>query len=133
MSFIAASTGTAYAPGWFLADNEHCTRETRQIAANHAQKITAANGGSYVPMGAIYPSNDANAIGIVYEDVDVTTGNMPGSVVTAGTVYLDRLPAAPSADTTSGGTTTAGAKSTLEKLGFKFITTSPAVTRPDDT
>lgn len=132
MSFNQAKTGIGYAPGWFLADNEHCTRETRQIAANHAQVKTAANGGKYVPMGAIWPSNDANAVGIVYEDVDVTTGNMPGSVVTAGTVYLDRLPAAPSEDETSGGTTTAGAKSTLEKLGFKFITSAPAVTRPDD-
>ena len=132
MSFNQNATGTGYAPGWFLADNEQCTRESRKIAANHAQVATAANGGKYVPMGAIYPSNDANAIGIVYEDVDVTTGAMPGSVVTAGTVYLDRLPTAPSEDTTSGGTTTAGALSTLKALGFKFITSAPAVTRPDD-
>lgn len=123
MSFNAATTGVSYAPGWFLADNEHCTRETRQIAANHAQVKTAANGGKYVPMGAIWPSNDANAVGIVYEDVDVTTGNMPGSVVTAGTVYADRLPTAAAS----------AAKTALEGKGFKFITTTPAVTRPDDT
>ena len=123
MSFNQAKTGIGYAPGWFLADNEHCTRETRQIAANHAQVKTADNGGKYVPMGAIWPSNDANAVGIVYEDVDVTTGNMPGSVVTAGTVYADRLPAAAAS----------AAKTALEALGFKFITTTPAVTRPDDT
>ena len=123
MSFYAASTGVSYAPGWFLADNEHCTRETRQIAANHAQVKTAANGGKYVPMGAIWPSNDANAVGIVYEDVDVTTGNMPGSVVTAGTIYADRLPAAAAS----------AAKTALEGKGFKFITAAPAVTRPDDT
>jgi len=123
MSFNAASTGVSYAPGWFLADNEHCTRETRQIAANHAQVKTAANGGKYVPMGAIWPSNDANAVGIVYEDVDVTTGNMPGSVVTAGTIYADRLPAAAAS----------AAKTALEGKGFKFITAAPAVTRPDDT
>jgi len=122
MSFNQAKTGIGYAPGWFLADNEHCTRETRQIAANHAQVKTADNGGKYVPMGAIWPSNDANAVGIVYEDVDVTTGNMPGSVVTAGTVYADRLPAAAAS----------AAKTALEALGFKFITTTPAVTRPDD-
>lgn len=122
MSFNAATTGVSYAPGWFLADNEHCTRETRQIAANHAQVKTAANGGKYVPMGAIWPSNDANAVGIVYEDVDVTTGNMPGSVVTAGTVYADRLPAAAAS----------AAKTALEGKGFKFITATPTVTRPDD-
>lgn len=123
MSFNAATTGVSYAPGWFLADNEHCTRETRTVAANHAQVKTAANGGKYVPMGAIWPSNDANAVGIVYEDVDVTTGNMPGSVVTAGTVYADRLPTAAAS----------AAKTALEGKGFKFITTNPAVTRPDDT
>ena len=123
MSFNAATTGVSYAPGWFLADNEHCTRETRTVAANHAQVKTAANGGKYVPMGAIWPSNDANAIGIVYEDVDVTTGNMPGSVVTAGTIYADRLPTAAAS----------AAKTALEGKGFKFITTAPAVTRPDDT
>ena len=30
-------------------------------------------------------------IGILYEDVDVTNGNIPGSVVTKGEVYEDRL------------------------------------------
>jgi hypothetical protein len=116
MSFNAATTGVSYAPGWFLADNEHCTRETRTIPANHAEVKTAANGGKYVPMGAYV----ANA-GILYEDVDVTTGDMPGSVVTAGTVYQDRV-----------GAAAVTAKTTLEGLGIKFITATPAVTRPDD-
>ena len=132
MSFINAQTSSRVtAPGWFLVHTEDCNRETRQMVASGA--TTDYNGGKYIPMGSAWPSNDGSAIGIVYEDVDVTTGNMPGSVVTAGTVYLDRLPTAPSEDTTSGGTTTAGAKSTLENLGFKFITAAPAVTRPDDT
>ena len=42
-------------------------------------------------MGTIYPSNDTNAEGIVYEDIDVTTGDMPASVVLNGIVYEDRL------------------------------------------
>lgn len=88
MSFINGSTGQTYAPGYFLA-HEDCTRETREIAQSGA--TTAENGGKYVKMGTAYPSNDANAIGIVYEDVDVTSGNMPGSVVTQGTVIEDRL------------------------------------------
>lgn len=89
MSYFNTVTGQAYAPGWFLADNEHCTRLTRQIPATAG--IAGANGGKYVPMGTAYPSNDANAEGIVYEDVDVTNGDMPGSVVTKGIVYEDRL------------------------------------------
>lgn len=89
MSFIGNVNGKAYEPGWFLANNEDCTRETREIA--QANAVTGENGGKYVPMGTAYPSNDGNAIGIVYEDVDVTNGNMPGSVVTKGEVYEDRL------------------------------------------
>lgn len=91
MSFTKNRSGSAYAPGWFLADAEGCTRQTEQIAQNHADVITDADGGKHVPMGAIWPSNDSNAVGILYEDVDVTLGAMPGSVVTRGAVYEDRL------------------------------------------
>ena len=91
MSFIGAvEKGVVYAPGYFLA-HEECERKTRQIAQNSALVVTADNGGKYVPMGTAYPTNDGNAIGIVYEDVDVTTGDMPGSVVTKGIVYEGRL------------------------------------------
>lgn len=118
MSFIGkAQKGQAYAPGWFLADNEGCTRETRQIAQTGAQ--TGEDGSKYVRMGTVYPANDATAEGIVYEDVDVSTGDMPGSVVTAGEVYEDRLPVK-LADT---------AKTALTGKGFRFLT-SPKVTRP---
>jgi hypothetical protein len=47
---------------------------------------------------------------------------MPGSVVTKGVVYLDRLPAAPAT----------GVQAALEAKGFTFIATSPAVVRPTD-
>jgi hypothetical protein len=88
MSFIAGSKGQGYEPGYFLA-HEECTRETREISQDGA--TVAENGGKYVPMGTAYPSNDSNAIGIIYEDVDVTNGNMPGSVVTKGEVYENLL------------------------------------------
>lgn len=93
MSFITTpdSQAKVYAPGWFLKNNEDCTRETREFAQNSALVKTADNGGKYVPMGTAYPTNDGNAVGIAYEDVDVSSGNMPGSVVTKGEVYEDRL------------------------------------------
>ena len=91
MSFIdEKKTGKVYAPGYFLA-HEECVRKTKQFNQNSALVQTADNGGKYIPMGTAYPTNDGNAIGIAYEDVDVTTGNMPGSVVTKGVVYEDRL------------------------------------------
>jgi hypothetical protein len=73
--------------------------------------ITTGEGGSAV----------TDYIGFVYEDVDVTSGNMPASVVTKGTVIESRLPA----------TLTSAAKTALEAKGFTFIT-EPTVTRPDD-
>lgn len=119
MSFIGSvEQGKTYAPGWFLA-HEECERKTRQISAEGA--TTADNGGKYVKMGTVYPANDATAEGIVYEDVDVTTGDMPGSVVLKGVVYEDRLPVA----------IATAAKTALEAKGFTFVATSPAVTRPD--
>lgn len=122
MSFISDATqGKVYAPGFFLA-HEECERKTRQINQNHAQVVTGTDGSKHVPMGAFYPANNSSTVeGIVYEDVDVSTGNMPGSVVLKGTVYLDRLPAAPAS----------GVQAALEAKGFKFVATAPAVTRPD--
>lgn len=104
MSFIGeVVNGKVYAPGWFLA-HEECERKTRQIPQSLA--TTEANGTKYVKMGTVYPANDATAEGIVYEDVDVTTGAMPGSVVLKGVVYEDRLPEA--VDTYSSATVPTG-------------------------
>lgn len=89
MSFIGNENGRGFEPGWFLANNEDCTRETRELT--QAMAVTLDDGQKVVKMGTAYPSNDANAIGIIYEDINVTDGNLPGSVVTKGEVYEDRL------------------------------------------
>lgn len=120
MSFIERNeaTGRSYAAGWFLA-SEDCTRVTRQAAQANG---TSANGGKFIKAGTFYPANNSSTVeGIVYEDVDVTSGDMPCSVVTKGVVYLDRLPAAPES----------GVQSALEGKGFKFIANSPSATRPE--
>jgi len=119
MSFIGTTEqGHVFAPGWFLESEVGVVRKTRQIKQEGA--TDAEDGGKYVPMGTVWPANDATAEGIVYEDIDVTSGDMPGSVVLAGRVYEDRLPAAIDAT----------AKSALAGKGFTFIVTSPAVSRP---
>ena len=115
MAFIGETfKGKCYAPGFFLA-HEECERKTKEIPESLA--VTTAEGAKYVPMGTIFPSNDSNAIGIVYEDVDVTNGNMPGSVVLKGVIYEDRLPAI-----------SENAKTALISKGFSFETV-PAVER----
>lgn len=121
MSFINtnAATGKGWNAGHFLVDDENCTRLTAEVAQNHAQVITRADGSKYVPAGAIIPSNDGNAKGILYEDTDVTVGNMPGSIVTVGVVYGDRLPA----------TAESSAKTAL--TGIVFDTAEPTIERPN--
>lgn len=92
MSFIKRNetAGKVCAPGYFLANDEHCTRLTKTIKQADPSVKTADNGGKYVPMGATIKDGE-NIVGVLYEDVDVTYGDMPGSVVTAGTIYADRL------------------------------------------
>ena len=119
MSFIRGKEeGKTYLPGYFL-DREECVRKTTEIPTTLA--TTAADGSKYVPAGTIFPSNDTHAVGIVYEDVDVAAGNMPGSVVYAGYVIEDRLPVALDSD----------AKTALIAKGFTFVE-EPDVTRPAD-
>lgn len=91
MSFILSESKGAFNAGFFLA-HEECVRETRTMPASGDLVTTTDDGAKYIKMGLAYPSNDGNAIGIVYEDVDVSTGAMPGSVVTKGLVVEDRLP-----------------------------------------
>ena len=119
MSFIQSEPLNAtYQPGWFL-ESADCVRKTVQVNQNHAQVKTKADGSKYVPAGAVVPANDATAKGLLYEDVDVSTGNMPGSLVTEGRVYVNRLPAAP----------VSAAKTAMS--GITFIDTEPTVTRPN--
>lgn len=109
MSFIQSTTSRGFSAGFFLAD-ENCLRETMTIPANHSQAVTLADGSKIVPAGALITGK-----GLVYEDVEVTKGDMPGSVVTAGVVYTDRLPSGSSIEGLSGITGKA----------------APAVVRPD--
>ena len=117
MSFNQNTNGRVYAPGWFLAEEE-CSRETAEISASHSQAVTIG-ATKIVPAGAVIPANGSTAKGILYEDVEVTTGDMPGSIVTKGVIYEDRLPASLDSD----------AKTAL--TGITVISAAPAAIRPD--
>lgn len=118
MSFIREDQkGRDFNAGYFLESEVGVVRKTRQISDEDAVDM---NGEKIVPAGTVWPTNDASAEGFVYEDVNVTSGDMPGSVVLAGRVYEDRLPV-------SFGS---GAKEALEEKGFVFIETSPEIERP---
>jgi len=117
MSFTSSTTGTTFEAGHFLVDDEQCLRLSTTISANHAQKVTR-NERVIVPAGAVIPANGSTAVGILYEDIDVTNGDAFGSIVTKGTIYGDRLPAALDSDAATALT------------GIKVITAAPAITRP---
>lgn len=98
MSFYGKDKGEAFAPGWFLADNENCTRLTYQVGGDdYAGTVRETDGRKVVPMGSLYPSTSA-PVGIVYEDIDVTNGAKPASIVTAGKVYRERVESAEEID-----------------------------------
>lgn len=51
----------------------------------------------YLKQGAIWPSNDANAKGIVAHDYDITDGNAIISLIVSGNVRTELLPVKPTA------------------------------------
>ena len=115
--FDGPAKGYGWNAGHFLVNDETCIRQTMTIAANHAQAVTRDDGRKVVPAGAVIPANGATAKGILFEDIDVTEGAKPGSVVIAGTIYGNRLPAA-----------LADAAATALK-GITVLT-EPTITRP---
>lgn len=115
MSFNSNTNGRGFNAGYFLESEVGVVRKTGEIPATSGK---AFGDRKIVPAGTVIETK-----GIVYEDVDVTTGNMPGSLVVAGRVYKGLLPtedqekAATLAETLTGLTIIDG--------------TIPAVTRPD--
>ncbi|MEN2315211.1 hypothetical protein ABC653_07685 [Lacticaseibacillus paracasei] len=49
-----------------------------------------------LPAGSIYPKNDATAVGVTINDVDVSEGSQPVGVIVEGYVNAARLPVKPS-------------------------------------
>ena len=64
---------------------------------------------TFVLGGTPYPSNDANAVGVLLNDVDVTQGDAAGTVVYKGVIDPDKL-------TAKGVTINAAAKSAMPQV-----------------
>lgn len=58
------------------------------------EAATTVDGRKIVKAGTVYPKNDATAIGMVLNDVDVTEGDADGALLVHGFVDKDKLPEA---------------------------------------
>lgn len=112
MSFIQDKKGLGFEAGYFMESEVGMVRKTRQIEQSDATEI---NGEKYVLAGTLYKNGSEK--GIVYENVCVSSGDMPGSVVLAGRVYGDLIPSATKSALTG-------------EESFTIINTHPATERP---
>lgn len=55
--------------------------------------VTLVNNRMIVKAGTVYPANDSTAIGLVFQDYDVTDGDVTAAIMIHGFVREDRLPA----------------------------------------
>lgn len=69
----------------------------REVFEDTHAAVTTVDGKKIIPAGTIHPANDATAIGVVLNDVDVTHGDALGAVVKRGFIDLTKLPVAPEA------------------------------------
>lgn len=56
---------------------------------------TDVNGRKILKAGTIYPTNDASAIGVVENDIDVTDGDEAGALIIHGFINCKKIPAEP--------------------------------------
>lgn len=80
-------------------DHYHAIGVTHARATADVSGLATLVGTRYVvKAGTIYPANDATAIGVVLNDIDVTDGDGNMAVVLHGFIKLSAIPAVPSAD-----------------------------------
>lgn len=79
-----------------------------------------------IKAGTIYPSNDNNAVGIVFQDVDVTDGNKSDALMVGGVVLKTK--------TLVAGVETPISETALPVLNSKgiFVQEVPTVSYPSD-
>lgn len=74
----------------FLA-SEVSLRLVSTTAKTMSALVTTENGRKIIKAGTVYPSNDGSAQGIIFQDVDVTDGDVAAPLMVAGHYYSDKL------------------------------------------
>ena len=88
MSIITTITSTPDIP-WLAS--ERSLRCVSYTAEDDNDQIVTENGRKIIKSGTVYPANGATAVGIVFQDVDVTDGDAPMSLMISGHVWESRL------------------------------------------
>ena len=91
-----------------LAFPDHYVAKAVTIASNDANAVTRGSA-KVVPAGTVWPSNDANAEGILLNDAFITNGDTSAAVIMHGFIRKSALPTGAVALTynaTGDGTTT---------------------------
>ena len=74
---------------------DHYVCVARTFSKDDATATTTDDGRKVIKAGTVYPANDATAIGIVFNDMDVTNGDATGALLIHGFVKTAALPAVP--------------------------------------
>ena len=90
---------------------DHYVAVAQTFLSNDSAAVTE-DGRKIIKAGTIYPSNDANAIGVVFNDMDVTNGDRTGAVIVHGFIKTAALPVVPSS----------AAKTALKQISFLPLT-----------
>lgn len=98
----------------FIASETGLIQKTRNFS--DVGVVLNEDNRKVIPAGTIWPSNDEEAEGIVYTDVDVTWGVREGSLLIAGRVFQNCLQEVPDA----------AAIAALEARGLYFDTMADA-------
>lgn len=93
----------------FLKTNDY-TNITYQVPSSKATADAKNCNRKIVKAGTILPNNDSTALGILFEDVEVTSNDDVGALMVRGDILKDALPE----------TLDSGAQTALEAKGFRF-------------
>lgn len=73
---------------------DHYVGVAQTFNKNDSAAVTV-DGRKIIKAGTIYPSNDANALGVVFYDVDVTDGDRNGTLIVHGFIKTGAIPVVP--------------------------------------
>lgn len=72
-----------------FVSSQHYINRTRTATQDMGKNV---DGKIILKAGSVFPANDETAEGIVFNDVDLTNGDSPVSIMVEGYVYEARLP-----------------------------------------